>query len=278
MDVMLAVLVLGALLLFHQARLRAGADGMLRAAGLGPRTTEAAAGVRARWASRWPLAAGAALTILGGLVGTRLMGPIGVLFAATGPALPVVLGRHRRRKAEQALEAQLGELAGAVALAVRSGLSIPQSLEFATDDADAPMRLHLEHLLAERRVGTDLESALHGFGEAIGTDDARLLVLILVTHARSGGNLAAALHEVADTIRHRIEARRELHALSAQGRISGAILGALPIGFFVLLAATSGSDLAAVYRSGAGATMVLFGLILEALAYLWIRRLLRIEM
>ena len=65
--------------------------------------------------------------------------------------------------------------------------------------------------------------------------------------------------------------------MTAQGRISGAILGTLPIGFFVLLALTSGNDLASVYRSPAGTAMVVVGLLMEGLAYLWIRRLLQVE-
>jgi tight adherence protein B len=132
-------------------------------------------------------------------------------------------------------------------------------------------------MLDERSIGTDLGSSLNGLADAIDTDDARLLVLILLTHARSGGNLASALHEVATTIKYRVEARRELRAMTAQGRISGAILGALPIGFFVILAVTSGNDLAPVYRSPAGIAMVVAGLVLEGMAYLWIRRLLQVE-
>jgi len=82
---------------------------------------------------------------------------------------------------------------------------------------------------------------------------------------------------VAATIRHRIAVRRELRALSAQGRISGSILGALPIAFFLVLAATSHHDLAPVYRSPAGIAMISSGLLMEGLAFLWIRRLLRVE-
>jgi tight adherence protein B len=62
--------------------------------------------------------------------------------------------------------------------------------------------------------------------------------------------------------------------LSAQGRISGAVLGSLPIGFFLLVAATSHRQLAPVYGSTAGVAMVSVGLAMELLAFMWIRRLL----
>jgi tight adherence protein B len=89
--------------------------------------------------------------------------------------------------------------------------------------------------------------------------------------------VAGAVEEVAGTIRHRIAVRRELRALSAQGRISGSILGALPIAFFLVLAVTSHQELAPVYRSPAGIAMISSGLVMEALAFVWIRRLLRVE-
>jgi tight adherence protein B len=202
---------------------------------------------------------------------------MGVLFAGLGAAVPFAIQRRRHRKESEALEGQVGELASTVAQAVRSGLSISRAIEAAALDAEAPMLPLLDGVLAEQRLGVPLDSALSGLAHSIGTDDARLLVLILVTHSKSGGNIAIALQEVAATIRHRVEARRELRALTAQGRISGAILGSLPIGFFILMAAMGGHELGTVYRSGAGMVMVLVGLGLESLAYLWIRRLLRIE-
>jgi tight adherence protein B len=99
----------------------------------------------------------------------------------------------------------------------------------------------------------------------------------MTVHGKSGGNLAGALDEVVRTIRHRISVRRDLRALSAQGRISGTVLGSLPVGFFLVLASTSHRELAPVYRSGVGAAMVVAGLLMQALAYLWIRKLMKVQ-
>jgi tight adherence protein B len=276
MDPVLAVLILGALLAFGHARRRGRAERALAAVGaLGP--TPPLRGHRDRSKTRWMWLVGAASAVAGASLGLQLMGPLGLLFAGAGPALPLMWARRRRRREREDLEGQLGELAATIALGARSGLSIPQCLELAAEDAEPPMAPLLARMLDERSIGTDLGSSLNGLADAIDTDDARLLVLILLTHARSGGNLASALHEVATTIKYRVEARRELRAMTAQGRISGAILGALPIGFFVILAVTSGNDLAPVYRSPAGIAMVVAGLVLEGMAYLWIRRLLQVE-
>jgi tight adherence protein B len=227
-------------------------------------------------ASVWAGSCGLALLL--GAAGLRLVGVPGmVVCAVLGAAAPLARARVRTARAEQTMEGQLAELVETTALAVRGGLSIQHALELAAGEARAPIARPLHRLLAEPSVGSSFEAALRGFADAIGTDDVRLFALIVGIHAKSGGSLAAALDEVATTIRHRIAVRRELRALSAQGRISGAILGALPIAFFLVIGVTSRNQLAPVYRSAAGIGLVSGGLLLEGIAFIWIRRLLRVR-
>jgi tight adherence protein B len=218
-----------------------------------------------------------ALALVGWILGSFLAPPIGGIGGALAFAIfPRVLDRRRERKREEAIERQLAELSEATAQAVRSGLSVAQSLDFAVGESENPLRELLGKALVRQALGVPLEEALRGFGDEIDTDDIRLLVLVVGIHARSGGDLGGALDEVARTIRHRIAVRRELRALSAQGRVSGAILGSLPIAFFLVLSITSRRDLDPVLRSPAGMAMVGVGLLLQGLAFLWIRRLLRV--
>jgi len=220
----------------------------------------------------------AAIGLLGAVGGLQLVGPLGIAAGvAVGAALPRILRGRQIRKREVELERQLADVAESTAMAVRSGYSISQALAFAAEEAMAPMSGILHRFIQEQDLGTPFEDALRQFADDLGTPDARLFVLIVSIHARSGGNLGVALDEVAGTIRHRIAVRRELRALSAQGRISGSILGALPIAFFLVLAATSHRELAPVYRSPVGIAMITSGLLMEGLAFLWIRRLLRVE-
>lgn len=210
-----------------------------------------------------------------GLLGLGLAGPVGAGAGALGGAsLPLALARRARRREAERLERQVGEAAETVALALRSGRSVPGALEAAAHELEPPMGPLLARVLRDHRLGTPLAPALRALGERVGTPEGRILVLLLEAGARSGGNLSKALDEVARTVRHQVALRRELRALSAQGRISGAVLGALPVGFFLLVAATSRGELGPVLRSGPGAAMVASGLVLEGLGFLWIRRIL----
>jgi tight adherence protein B len=221
---------------------------------------------------------GAFLAVPAALLGTRIAGPVGfVVGAAATAALPTLVARRSSRNRREALERQLADLVESSSLAVRTGLSMVQALEFATQEADEPMAGLARRMAEEQQVGVPFEIALQHLGESLDTEDARLFTLVVGVHARSGGNLAGALDEVGSTVRHRIAVRRELRAFSAQGRVSGAILGSLPIAFFLVLAAASRRELGPVYRSAPGIAMVVAGFVMEGLAFLLIRRLLRVE-
>jgi Flp pilus assembly protein TadB len=81
---------------------------------------------------------------------------------------------------------------------------------------------------------------------------------------------------VAEALRERRETAREVRALTAQARLSGAILGLLPIGFFLFLLLTSRSDIAAAFETPAGIAATGLGLLMQGVAFVWIRHLLRV--
>jgi tight adherence protein B len=218
------------------------------------------------------------LALGGAAVGWLVAGPMG---GVIGGVVGAGAGHARRRRGERAqgerLEVQLADLAESTSLALRSGLSARSALAFARTEADPPLREHLDRFLDEQQLGIPFEVALERLGDSLDTDDARFLVLVTGIHARSGGDLATALDDVSQTIRHRVDIRRDLRAASAQGRISGVIMGSLPIAFFLFLSLTSHDRLGPVLRSAPGMAMVAGGLALEVCAYVWISRLLRVE-
>ena len=119
-------------------------------------------------------------------------------------------------------------------------------------------------------------SAIQGWAERTDSEDARLVAGALDLHRRSGGDLPAVLDEVSSTIRERVAVAREVRALTAQARLSGWILGVLPVGFFAFLWLTSRRDIEGALGTPAGMVSVGLGLLLEVAAFLWIRSLLEV--
>jgi tight adherence protein B len=227
---------------------------------------------------RMYLAATLSLAVLGAVLGWRLAGPVGSIagLVGGGGAVEWTLARRRARRRED-LELQLREAVMALVAGVRAGLSIRRALEEAARDAGEPMRTHLRDLLRRLDVGEPLEAAMAGLASEIDSSEVSLLVAALGVHQRTGGELPAMLEEVAAIIGQRVDARRQVRALTAQGRASGAVLAVLPVAFVTLLSGTSGDGLGAFYRTPLGSSLLSAGLVCEVLGFLWIRRIVRIE-
>ena len=203
------------------------------------------------------------------------------LFAGLGGLVAYGASRVRVRmragRAAAARDEQLADAVRAIASALRAGLSVPQSLAYAAGEASAPLDRSLREVVDALDVGVPADEALDRWADTVGTDDARLVAGVLHLHRRSGGDLPVVLDQVAETLRDRQAATREVRALTAQARLSGAILGVLPIGFFAFLWLTSRSEIEGALATPAGLGAVLLGLTLEGLAFLWIRKLLEVR-
>jgi tight adherence protein B len=207
--------------------------------------------------------------------GFAAVGPVG---AVIGLALAIgvrSLGRIRGRRAlATRRDEQLADAVAALTAAVRSGMSVPQAIAYAQAEAEAPVADGLARMVADIDVGVPLGEAVDAWATRTGSEDAHLVAGALDLHRRSGGDLPAVLDQVAETIRERVAVGREIRALTAQARLSGWILGVLPVGFFAFLWLTSRRDIEGALATPAGLGSVLLGLTLEAGAFFWIRSLL----
>jgi tight adherence protein B len=214
---------------------------------------------------------------LGAVVGALLAGLPGVVLGLAVAALPSLVDRRRATRRAHLLEEQLIDAVGAIASALRSGRSLVRSLEVAANEIDAPLGDLLTEGVGRSSLGVPLEDVLDGLADQIGTSDGRLVTGVLRLHRRTGGALAASLDDVTRTLRARRDGARELRSLTAQARLSAAILGLLPLGFFLFLSVVARRDVETAYRTTAGASAIGVGLALQGLAFVWIRRLLRVE-
>jgi len=215
---------------------------------------------------------------LGGLaMGLAIGGPrVALAGAAVGWAVPGALRRRRDQRREEQLESQLAERVAGVAAALRSGLSLSQAIRFAADEGEPPASAQLRAVVDREALGVPLEESLERWASEENGSDVRLVASVLQLHHRVGGDAPAVLEQVARTLRQRRAAGREVRSLTAQARLSGTILGLLPVGFFLFMSMVSRSDMSAAYGSPIGLGAIVVGLVLDGGAYLWIRRLLRV--
>jgi tight adherence protein B len=220
----------------------------------------------------------AACSIAGGCVGALVGGPIiGVAMGVAAAVAPVVMNRRRNARRRAAIDEQLLDAVTAIASAVRSGRSLGQALVTAADEVGDPLSGILAATAQAVSLGVPMDEALDTFVDTVGGSDVWLLSGVLKVHRRTGGALAASLDDVVRTLAARREAARELRSLTAQARLSATILGLLPLGFFLFMSVVARRDIESAYRTTAGASAIGVGLALQGAAFVWIRRLLRVD-
>jgi tight adherence protein B len=216
-------------------------------------------------------------SVVAGAVGLALGGPVGLLFGL-GCGAAAAVGRSRKRAAATAALAQdqLGDAVASMAAGMRAGLSVQRSIGYAAQEARDPLRGSLERVIDDVELGFPLDRSLSALADS-GGDDAKLVAGVLKMHRRSGGDLPAVLDRVGATLADRREIDAEVRGLTAQARLSGTILGVLPVGFFAFLWLTSRSDIQAAIHNPVGEAAIGLGSLLDIVAFLWIRQILRVR-
>ncbi len=201
----------------------------------------------------------------------------GLIGLVLGAAVPWVLLRARQGRRESAFLAQLPATLQLVAGSLRAGHSIPQAVDAVTREGEQPITTEFTRALMETRLGVSIEDALEGVAERMGSRDFAWVVMAIRIQRQVGGNLAELLTTVSETLRERERLRRQVKTLSAEGRISGLILGLMPVAFTGYLAMARPSYLAVLVTDPRGMIMVTIGLVLLIVGALWMRRLVVVE-
>ena len=215
--------------------------------------------------------------VVGAVVGWFLGGPVAAVIGLVVVRVGAIVWRRRvNARLAAALDDQLADAVRSLAAGMRAGLSVPQSIAFAAREGEPPLATTFARVGDRVDLGGGLDGALDDWASEVATDDARLVVGVLALHRRTGGDLPRVLDQVAGTLRERSAAAREVRALTAQARLSGTILGLLPIAFFTFLWMTSRGDIEGAFSSPIGVGAIVAGLTLEGVAFLWIRSLLAV--
>jgi tight adherence protein B len=143
-------------------------------------------------------------------------------------------------------------------------------------EAPSPTSDEFGRVVIETRVGRDLTTALRGVADRMRNDDLAWVTDAIAIQQEVGGNLAEVLDAVGATIRDRNQIRRQVQALSAEGRISAVILIALPFGIAGIISLVNPGYLEALFETTIGKVLVAVGAVLMVTGIVWIRRIVKI--
>lgn len=234
--------------------------------------------------SDWTISAGELLVVslvLGGLgvVAGWSIGspPLIVLLGAAGLFGPYLGVRRSVDRRKRRFESQFPDVLDLMAASLESGAGISQALELVVAESDDPAADEFGRVLAATRLGSPLVDALRELADRIGSRDLTWTVQAMNVASRTGGRLADILRIVADFMRAREEVRRELQALTAEGKLSAYVLGGLPFAIAGFLLVINPDYLEPLYTTVPGILMLTVTGILMALAFVVMFRIIKVD-
>jgi tight adherence protein B len=218
--------------------------------------------------------AGADLLAL--LLAWALAGPVAALAVAVlvPVAAKVVIGVLAQRRRD-AFADQLPETLQMLAGSLRAGHALAQAVDTVAREAESPTSDEFRRLTIETRLGRDFREALAAVASRVRSTDFDWVVQAIEIQREVGGDLAEILDAVGTTIRDRNRVRRQVQALSAEGRLSAWVLMVLPFAMASVMFVTNRTYLSTLWSSSLGVALVLGGAVLLAIGALWLRRIVK---
>lgn len=183
------------------------------------------------------------------------------------------LGRRRRNQFASQLDSTLLVLASSL----RAGHGVQRALSAVAEESDAPTGEEFTRVVAETRIGRDLIEALQGVADRLGNEDFDWVVRAIAINRELGGNLSEVLDNVANTIRERNQLRRQVKALSAEGRLSAMVLYILPFGVAGFVRMTNPGYLSELTESTIGMVFIVLAVVAMIGGGAWIKKIVNVR-
>ena len=201
-----------------------------------------------------------------------------VIAVAVTPLICMAYLKLHISRRQSAFMGQLGDTLIMISNALRAGFSFLQAMEYISHEMGAPIGVEFQKVVQEMNLGSSLETALENMNRRVESKDFDLVVTAVLIQRQVGGNLSQVLDSISTTITERIRMRREVMSLTAQGRLSGVIVGSLPFFMVGMLLTINSSYFDTVTENETGRLLIGAACFLELLAVIIIRNIVNIKM
>ncbi|MGO9884716.1 MAG: VWA domain-containing protein [Solirubrobacteraceae bacterium] len=185
--------------------------------------------------------------------------------------------RMRANRQRRTFDEQLPDNLGVVASALRAGNTFAGSLGVVANDAPEPSRRELRRALSDEQLGVPLVDALNRISDRMRSTDFHHVALVATLQAETGGNTAEVLDVVTETIRDRIDLRRMVRTLTAQGRLAGMILSGMPVMLLIILSIVNPHYTSPLFHETAGIIALVIAGVLVITGSVVIRKIVNID-
>lgn len=221
------------------------------------------------------LVSGAVLSAAGHLV---IRHPMALLITAPlGAALPTLWLVQRRSSRLKRFEEQFPEALDLVSRAIRAGHAFQSALGMVAEELPQPVGPEFKKTFEQQNFGLPLRDALTALAERVPLLDVRFFVTAVAIQRDTGGNLAEILDNLSHVVRERFKVQRQVRVHTAHGRITGFVLLALPAGLGVALSLINPDHMKLLFEERIGQTMLMGVMVMQIVGFVWIRRVVKIE-
>jgi len=215
-------------------------------------------------------AGGSAFALTGSLLAS-------VLVAGTGAWSPYLYAARRRRMRLRQFEGEFPEALDLLTRAIRAGHPLSSGMQMVAEEGPPEVSTEFRQAFEEQRFGLPFEEALLGLVDRTSLIDVKIFTIAVLVQREVGGNLAEILENLAHTVRRRFYLRRQLRVYTAQGRMTGYALGALPIVVGLIIFLIQPEYIALLFANFFGKFLVGTALFLQTMGVLWIKRIISID-
>jgi tight adherence protein B len=194
-----------------------------------------------------------------------------------GYSIPILFLRMKIQQRAKKFNNQLGDTLVLIANSLRTGYSFMQAVDMVSREMPPPISLEFARTLKEINLGIAAEEALNNMAKRVDSEDLDLVVTVVLIQRQVGGNLAEVLDNIAGTIRERVKIRGQIKTLTAQGRISGVVIGGLPFVLAMLIYAINPEYMRLLFSTPLGKYMLGGALLSQICGALVIRKIINID-
>ncbi len=219
------------------------------------------------------------LTFLGGALGliARVPLPAVPVAALIMGSMPFLWLLQRKKKRVKQFTLQMPEALELVGRALRAGHGLASGLHVVAEEMPPPISDEFGRVYEEQNLGIPLEEALRGLADRIPSMDVKFFVTAVVIQRATGGDLAEVLDKISHLIRERFQILGQVAALTAEGRLSGILLMALPPGLMAVIYVLNANYLMPLFNTPMGTKMLAFAALMQLVGAAAIKKIVTIK-
>jgi tight adherence protein B len=196
---------------------------------------------------------------------------------AAGFGLPFLVLRIKRNRRMHAFEEQFPEALDLIARALKAGHAFATGLKMVADEMEDPVGPEFRKTFDEQNFGLPLKDSLENLTHRIPVLDVRFFSTAVLIQRETGGNLSEILENLAHVVRERFKILRQVRVYTAHGRLTGYVLLALPAFLSIALMFINPEHMNLLFRERMGQQMLMAAIVMQTCGFLWIKRIVKIE-